>query len=447
MITLWWLALAATAWQSAGVLAANKPFAAAEIGAVCAEANKLAAAAEACMFIAADAKDTARGAAVTAKLQGLALTAKEVVRDAEAAGNTTMEEEARALASTVEQELRHAQTYTAQAMSTQQKALRIAVQLTHAAAEIKQFVTIAASLVGKHAGGGSGAPCIGTAAGATNTATPTSQLGGAAATCMAKSETPVSQAKVVETLSTVKRTATVKFATSGNAGKVQDAAAQGECPLLNVAGASGSDPGAVKGSGSNNNKIVYGNAITFKAADGQAISWKEDQTFRVGGEETTLSAVRTNVTALLALIDEGTKPGHYEGTAKCAPDAASAIVCDRAKWRERLRALEERVAASADGLRDLDNTKRQTAHCRTSDGEAVPTSSMGTKQQGKTSNKQAAITGREQCTKAGHAWNFDEGRCEDPDANRHAPSYAQRLGSAMRSAAAAHVAIGLAKCR
>ncbi|CCD21167.1 hypothetical protein, conserved in T. vivax [Trypanosoma vivax Y486] len=444
MITLWWLAVAATAWQSAGVLAANKPFAAAEIGAVCAEANKLAAAAEACIFIAADAKDTARGAAVTAKLQGLALTAKEVVRDAEAAGNTTMEEEEKALASTVDKQLRHAQTHTAQAMSTQQKALRIAVQLTHAAAEIKQFVTIAASLVGKHAGEGSGAPCIGSATGATDAATPTSQLEGEAKTCTAKGETPVSQAKVVETLSTVKSTATVKFATSGNAGKVQDAAAQGECPLLNVAGAS--DPGTVKGDG-NNNKIVYGNAITFTAADGQAISWKEDQTFRVGGEETTLSAVRTNVTALLALIDEGTKTGHYEGTAKCAPGAASAIVCDRAKWRERLRALEERVAASADRLRDLDNTQQQTAHCRTSDGEAVPTSSMGTKQQGKTSNKHAAITGREQCTKAGHAWNFDEGRCEDPDANRHAPSYAQRLGSAMRSAAAAHVAIGLAKCR
>ncbi|KAH8604505.1 hypothetical protein ERJ75_001711600 [Trypanosoma vivax] len=91
-------------------------------------------------------------------------------------------EEAKALASTVDKELRHAQTYTAQAMSTQQKALRIAVQLTHAAAEIKQFVTIAASLVGKHAAEEGGAPCIGTAAGATNTATPTSQLGGAAAT-------------------------------------------------------------------------------------------------------------------------------------------------------------------------------------------------------------------------------------------------------------------------
>ncbi|CCD18531.1 hypothetical protein, conserved in T. vivax [Trypanosoma vivax Y486] len=286
MITLWWLALAATAWQSAGVRAANKPFAAAEIGAVCTEANKLAAAAEACMFIAADAKDTARGAAVTAKLQGLALSAREVVRAAEAAGNTTMEEQTKAVASTVEQELRHAQTYTAQAMSTQKKALRIAVQLTHAAQEIKQFVTIAASLVGKHAGGGSGAPCIGSATGATNTATPTSQLGGAAATCTAKSETPVSQAKVVETLGAIKSTATVRFATSGNSGKVQDAAAQGKCPLLNVARAS--DPGAVKGSG-NNNKIVYGNAITFTAADGQAISWKEDQTFRVGGEETTLS--------------------------------------------------------------------------------------------------------------------------------------------------------------
>ncbi|KAH8617201.1 hypothetical protein ERJ75_000400300 [Trypanosoma vivax] len=182
MITLWWLALAATAWQSAGVRAANMPFASAEIGAVCAEANKLAAAAEACIFIASDAKDTARGAAVTAKLQGLAMSAREVVRDAEAAGNTTMEEGAKALASTVDAELRHAQTYTEQAMSTQQKALRIAVQLTHAAAEIKQFVTIAASLVGKHAGGGSGAPCIGTAAGATNKATPTSQLGGQKAT-------------------------------------------------------------------------------------------------------------------------------------------------------------------------------------------------------------------------------------------------------------------------
>ncbi|CCD21785.1 hypothetical protein, conserved in T. vivax [Trypanosoma vivax Y486] len=444
MITLWWLALAATAWQGAGVRAVNKPFAAAEIGAVCTEGHKLAAAAEACIFIAADAEDTARGAAVTAKLQGLALSAREVVRDAEAAGNTTMEEQAKALASAVGQELRHAQTYTAQAMSTQQKALRIAVQLTHAAAEIKQFVTIAASLVGKHCGEGSGAPCIGTATGATNAATPTSQLDGEAATCMAKSETPVSPAKVIEKLSTVKSTATVRFSTSGNTGNVQDAAAQGECPLLNVAGTN--DPGTVKGSG-NNNKIVYGNAITFTAAAAQAISWKEDQTFRVGGEETTLSAVRTNVTALLALIDEGTRPGHYEGTAKCAPGDASAIVCDREKWRERLRALEERVATSADGLRDLDNTKRQTAHCRTSDSEAVPTSSMGTKQQGKTSNKEGAVTGREQCEKTGHAWNFEQGRCEDPDANRHAPSYAQRLGSAMRSAAAAHVAIGLAKCR
>ncbi|CCD21792.1 hypothetical protein ERJ75_001711300 [Trypanosoma vivax] len=346
MITLWWLALAATAWQGAGVRAVNKPFAAAEIGAVCTERSKLAAAAEACIFIAADAKDTARGAAVTAKLQGLALTAREVVRAAEATGNTTMEEGAKALASTVDKELRHAQTYTAQAMSTQQWALRIAVQLTHAAAEIKQFVTIAASLAGKHAAGGSGAPCIGTATGATNTATPTSQLDGAAATCTAKVETPVSPNAVVETLGTVKNTATVRFATSGNSGNVQDAAAQGECPLLNVAGASGTEPGAVKGE--SNNKIVYGNAITFKAANGQAISWKEDQTFRVGGEETTLSAVRTNVTALLALIDESTRPGHYEGTAKCAPGAASAIVCDRAQWHERLRALEERVAASAD---------------------------------------------------------------------------------------------------
>ncbi|CCD20787.1 hypothetical protein, conserved in T. vivax [Trypanosoma vivax Y486] len=443
MITLWWLALAATAWQSAGVLAANKPFAAAEIGAVCTEGNKLAAAAEACIFIAADAKDTARGAEVTAKLQGLALRAQEVVRAAEAAGNRTMEEQTKALASTVDKELKHAQTYTAQAMSTQQKALRIAVQLTHAAAEIKQFVTIAASLVGKHAGGGSGAPCIGSATGATNAATPTSQLGGEAATCMAKSETPVSPAKVVETLGAIKNTATVRFSTSGNAGNVQDAAAQGECPLLNVASAS--DPGTVKGSG--NNKIVYGNAITFTAADAQAISWKEDQAFRVGGEETTLRAVRTNVTALLALIDEGTKPGQYEGTAKCAPGAASAIVCDRAQWHERLRALEERVAASRNGLRDLDNTKQQTAQARTSNGEAVPTSSMGTKQQGKTSNKEGAITGREQCEKTGHAWNFEQGRCEDPDANRRAPSYAQRLGSAMRSAAAAHVAIGLDRFR
>ncbi|CCD19164.1 hypothetical protein, conserved in T.vivax [Trypanosoma vivax Y486] len=285
MITLWCVAHAATEWQSARVLAANKPFAAAEIGAVCTEANKLAAAAEACIFIASDAKDTARGAAVTAKLQGLALTAREVVRAAEAAGTTTMEEEAKALASTVDKQLRHAQKHTAQAMSTQQKALRIAVQLTHAAAEIKQFVTIAASLVGKHAGGGSGPPCIGTAAGATNKATPTSQLEGEAKTCTEKSETPVSQAKVVETLGAVKSTATVKFATSGNAGKVQDAAAQGECPLLNVAGAS--DPGQVKGE--SNNNIVYDNAIEFTAANGQAISWKEDQTFRVGGEETTLS--------------------------------------------------------------------------------------------------------------------------------------------------------------
>ncbi|KAH8615592.1 hypothetical protein ERJ75_000569700 [Trypanosoma vivax] len=443
MTTLWWLALAATAWQSAGVLAANKPFAAAEIGTVCTEGNKLASAAEACIFIAADAKATARGAAVTAKLQGLALSAREVERAAEAAGNTTMEEGAKAVASTVEQELRNAQTYTAQAMSTQQKALRIAVRMTHAAAEIKQFVTIAASLVGKHAGGGSGAPCIGTATGATNKATTTSQLDAAAAACTAKVKTPVSPAKVIETLGAVKSTATVRFATSANAGKVQDAAAQGECPLLNVAGAT--DLGTVKGSG--DNRIVYGNAIAFTAANAQAISWKEDKKFRVGGEETTLSAVRTNVTALLALIDERTRPGHYEGTAKCAPGAASVIVCARAKWRERLRALEERVAASADGLRDLDNTQQQTAHCRTSDSEAVPTSSMGTKQQGRTSNKQAAITGREQCTKAGQAWNFDEGRCEDPDANSNAPSYAQRLGSAMRSAADAHVAIGLAKCR
>ncbi|CCD18213.1 hypothetical protein, conserved in T. vivax, partial [Trypanosoma vivax Y486] len=282
--------------------------------------------------------------------------------------------------------------------------------------------------------GGSGAPCIGTATGATNTATPTSQLDGAAAACTAKVKTPVSPAKVAATLAAVKNATTVRFATSANSGKVQDAAAQGECPILNVAGAS--NPGAVKGSG--NNEIVYGNAITFTAANGQAISWKEDQTFRVGGEETTLSAVRTNVTALLALIDKCATPGHYEGKAKCAASAASAIVCDRAKWHERLRALEERVAASADRLRDLENTQRQTAHARNSDSEARPASSMGTKQQRRTSNKRAAITGREQCTEAGHAWNFDEGRCEDPNAGTHAPGSKAKLGSAMRSAAAGH---------
>ncbi|CCD19462.1 hypothetical protein, conserved in T. vivax, partial [Trypanosoma vivax Y486] len=195
----------------------------------------------------------------------------------QATGNGPMTTAETTLSDKNKQDLRHAQTYTAQAMSTQQWALRIAVQLTHAAAEIKQFVTIAASLVGKHGGGGSAAPCIGLATGATNTATPTSQLDGEAATCMAKVETPVSPATVAATLGAVKNAATVRFATSGNSGNVQDAAAQGECPLLNVAGASGTEPGAVKGSGNNNN-IVYGNAITFTAAAGQAISWKEDQT-------------------------------------------------------------------------------------------------------------------------------------------------------------------------
>ncbi|CCD18106.1 hypothetical protein, conserved in T.vivax [Trypanosoma vivax Y486] len=442
MITLWWLALAATAWQRAGVLAENKPFAAAEIGAVCAEGNKLAKAAEACMFIASDAKDTARGAAVTAKLQELALSAKEVVRDAEAAGNTTMEEQTKALARTVEQELRHAQTYREQAMSTQQKALRIAVQLTHAAAEIKQFVTNAASLVGKHAGGGSGAPCIGDPKANTDGATPDSQLAGEAATCNASNETPVSPAKVIETLGAVKSTANVTFERSGDGGKMQNAAARGECPLLNVASAN--DPGAVSGSG--NNTIVYGNAIVFTAAKGAQIRWEENRTFRVGGEETTLSTVRENVTALIDLIDERTT-GTYGAAHKCPQESASAIVCDRAQWRERLRALEERVAASADGLRDLANTRHRTQRGRTTAEDGVPGGTMGTKQQGKTSNKQGAIIGREQCEEAGHAWNFDEGRCEGPGANRHAPSYAQRLGSAMRSAAAAHVAIGLAKCR
>ncbi|CCD21292.1 hypothetical protein, conserved in T. vivax [Trypanosoma vivax Y486] len=443
MITLWWLALAATAWQSAGVLAENKPFAAAEIGEVCTEGHKLAAAAAACMFIAADQKDTARAEKVTAKLQGLALTAQEVVSKAEETKNTTMADEAKALATKVAQELKHAREYKEKVVSTKQQALQLAVQLTHAAAEIKQFVTIAASLVGKKGSGQAGHPCIGDPKADTDEATTDSQLSGAAAKCKQEEDASVSHSNVIETLGRVKSAAAVRFETSGNKGKVQEAEAGGECPLLNVAATS--NPGTVGGTGENT--IVYANAIAFKATKGAKINWEENRTFRVGGKETTLSAVRENVTAFLALIENGDDTDPYGAEHKCPKDGAGAIVCDRATWDERLHALEAGVGETAKRIRALAQTHEQTANCRTSEEEGKTGHALGTKQQGKASNKQGAITGREQCEKAGHEWNFDEGRCEDPDANRHAPSYAQRLGSAMRSAAAAHVAIGLAKCR
>ncbi|CCD21496.1 hypothetical protein, conserved in T. vivax, (fragment), partial [Trypanosoma vivax Y486] len=333
--------------------------------------------------------------------------------------------------------------YREQPVSTRQAFLRIAVQLTHAAAEIKQFVTVAASLVGKKGSGENGAPCIGDPEGDTDKATPDSQLEGQAEQCKQGANEPVSQANVIETLSSVRTQPEVKFQASGDGGNVQEAQDRGECPLLNVAGTN--DAGAVGGSGSNT--IVYGNTIVFAAQRGAQIKWEENRTFRVGGEETTLTAVRANVTALLDLIEKHNATGPYGAQHKCPKESAGAIVCDGAKWQGRLQHLEESVAAAADRIRDLAHTQHRTQRGRTTAEDGETGGAMGPNKQGKTSNKQAAITGREQCEEAGHAWNFDEGRCEGPGANGHAPSYAQGLGSAMRSAAAAHVAIGLAKCR